>query len=100
MAVTTVKIPSKKCSHYNKIIPTYSISTLGGYLMTNPVYTYIHTYIHIEYDLLTNSFVDSIFKRAWDLFVSTELNDFKYFYVTLTIRFNISHLVAQLNSWI
>ena len=31
-------------------------------------------------------------------FVCTQLNGFKYCYVTLTIWFNISHLFAQLNS--
>ena len=42
------------------LIEFYEISTLVGYLMPNPVYTYILD----KYDLLTQ-FADNIIKRAW-----------------------------------
>ena len=35
------------------------------------------------------------FKKIQCSFVCTRLNSFKYFYVTLSIQFNISHLFAH-----
>ena len=58
----------------------YGISTIVGYLMPNALYTYI---LNI-YDLWTY-FVDNILKRACALFY-TQLNGFKYCYITVTIQ--------------
>ena len=59
----------------------YGLSTIVGYLMSNPVYTYIlNIYI---YDFQTN-FVENILKHAWTLF-SPQLNGFKYCFITVTI---------------
>ena len=40
-----------------------------------------------------NSFYITFLTRKRS-FICTELNDFKYYYVTLTIQFNIGHLFA------
>ena len=58
----------------------YGISTIVGYLMPNPLYTYI---LNI-YDFKTH-FVDNISEWAYAIFFGTQLNGFKYCYVTVTI---------------
>ena len=35
--------------------------------------------------MISKHFVDNIFKQAWAHFFCTQLNGFKYFYVTVTI---------------
>ena len=67
------------------LVRFYGISTITGYLMSNPVYTYI---LDI-YDLLTY-FVVNIFK--WVHFFCSQ---FKCFYVSQIILFTINHLFAQ-----
>ena len=69
----------------------YSISTIVGYLMPNPVYAYK------IYDLLTH-FVDDIFKRLWPHFLPT-IKWFQYCYVTLIILLNITHWFVTLCRW-
>ena len=50
----------------------YGISTIVGYLMPNPLYTYVYVFC-------------------------TQLNGFKYFYLIQIILFTINHLYTQLN---
>ena len=59
--------------------------------MPNPFYRYI-----LNIGFVNKYFVDNIFKWAKDHFVCTQLNGFKYCYVTLTIKFNISYLFAHI----
>ena len=92
------------------LVGFYGISTIVGYLMPNPFYTYIlniymiwfgwvlwhinhcrlfnaksFLYIYIKYIYhLETHFVDNILKRVWARFCS-QLNGSKYCYITLTI---------------
>ena len=68
----------------------YGISTIVGYLMPNPLYTYI---LNI-YDKWTH-FVDNIFKRAWAYLFYIQLNGFKYCHVSLTIHLNFCYLFTH-----
>ena len=63
----------------NWLLGFYGISTLVGYSMPNPVYTYL---LDI-YDLLSH-FEDNIFKQVWAHFCS-EWTVFRHCYVTGTI---------------
>ena len=65
------------------LVGFYGISTIVGYLMPNSVYTYIS---NIWLDNLY--FVDNVFKQDIISYVCTQLNDFKYCYVTVTIQCN------------
>ena len=114
------------------LVGFYGISTIVGYLMPNPLYTYTlniydlvwldfmayqpllvinaksYFYIHITYIWFVTSFSICIFKRAklillftvewfqtflsntnisiyYQLFACTQLNNFKYCYITITM---------------
>ena len=67
-------------------------SAIVGYLMQNPVYTYILN----MYDLSTH-FGDKNFKWAWGLFC-TQINGFKYCYIRGTIQHQ-SFLCVHLNQY-
>ena len=73
--------------HNNNQIGFYGISTLVGYLMADPLYTYILD----TYDLLTHV-VDNIFIRACALYCTV----FKYYNQTQIILFIIDHLFAHI----
>ena len=87
------------------LVVFYGISTLLGYLMPNPVYTYI-LYI---YDLKVNSLYVRLFLNEPELIclhtvdwfqvllfiVCTQLNSFKFCNSTLISLFNINNLFAH-----
>ena len=57
----------------------YGISTIVGYLMPNPVYTYISNIYDLQTLLIT------FLNKPKLIFFCTQLNDVKYCYVTVTI---------------
>ena len=65
----------------------FDISTLVGYLMSNPVYTYI------KYIWFVNSYF--VNKPELFLFFFTQFNDFMYFYLTGIILFKNNNLFAH-----
>ena len=87
----------------------YGISTIVGYLMLNPVYTYmickhilLITFLNepeliffcTQLDRNTLHYLIHNFVY-YKLFVCTQLNDIKYCYVSVTIQLNISHLFTN-----
>ena len=71
----------------------YGISTLIGYLMLNAAYIYIYIYIWIVSELSVGNI---IFKWAnTNNSISTQLDCFKYFYLTLIILLIIYPLFAH-----
>ena len=66
------------------LVAFYGISTIVGYLMPNPLYTYIY-YMICKQNLLNMS----------KLIFSTQLNDFKYCYQIRIILLTINNLLAQ-----
>ena len=55
-------------------------------------------FIYIKYIwFVKEQLVINNFDTSESSFLSTHLNGFKYFYVTLSILFNISNFLAQLN---
>ena len=67
------------------LVRFYGISTIEGYLMPNPLYTYI---LDI-YDLSTH-FIDNILKWAWGLFLHTV----KWFQVFLYNSHNLTSVMC------
>ena len=61
-ATAAAKLTHKRKSALVDLVGFYGISTIVGYLMPNPVYTYI---------LFVNTFVDNIFKWAQAHFLHT-----------------------------
>ena len=72
----------------------YGTSTSVGYLTPNPVFIhkilFIKNFIYQIYMICKH-----IFKWAWSHFFCTQLNGFKYCYLTLIILFDITHLFAH-----
>ena len=71
------------------LVGFYGISTIVGYLMPNPLYTYI---LDI-YDLKT-VFVDNILKQVRVL-SCTQFNGFKYCYLRKIILFTFNHFFVH-----
>ena len=53
-----------------------------AYLMPNHVCIYIYIYIYIKYTWLINTFCRKPFKMCLRSLFRTQLNGFKYFYVS------------------
>ena len=64
------------------------VSTIIDYLMPNPLYTYVLNMICKHILLIT-------FLKKPELIFYTQLNGFKYFYLTGIIPFTINHLFAH-----
>ena len=62
----------------------YGLSTLVGYLMQNPVYTYMLNMIYKHILLI-------IYLNEPELIFYSQLNGFKYFYQTQIILFTVYH---------
>ena len=68
----------------------YGISTITGYLMLNPLYTYTQNIYDRKHILLIT------FLNVPDVILfCTHLNCFKDYYLTLIVLFKISHLFAH-----
>ena len=81
-------------STLNGLVWFYGISTIVGYLMPDPVFTYM---LNIWF---VNAFSWCIFIHAWAHFFCSQLNVFKYCYLIWIILFNINHLFAFPVKWL
>ena len=95
--VVSVRVPSRDQidlfqNYLLGLVRFYGITTIIGYLMLIPVFTYTLNiwFVDIQLNDQTVLFQNNSVKHN-----STKLNGSKYCYVSLTIQLNVSHLFAH-----